>query len=172
MHSPRSEWYRFIATAPATIANTVTETTQFPTGTGSLTLEPENLQAGMTYRIRLRGHVSTQNTVDTTIKVKLGSTVILSHTGNLAAGLDQTATDFDAEMRVCAAGINGQICMNGMTRTANKNGVGPINGRSLNAQAATVDLSTAKTLDVTYQWADADPNNTLTITHATVEVWS
>ena len=168
-NSPRTDWLRYSASSVKTIANTTTETSQFPSGIGSLTLEPVNLHGGRTFRIRIRGHINTHSSVDTTIRVKLGGVTVYSQTATLP-NLTDTATDFDAELRIVDDGSTGHVCMNGMTKTVGSSGVNNVTGRSLYADNVAIDLSGPCLLDVTYQWSTAHPDNALTLTHATVEV--
>ena len=168
-NSPRTDWMRFSASSIKTIANTSREVSQFPTGIGSLTLEPENLHGGRTFRIRIRGHINTHSSVDATIRVKLGGILVCEHTATLS-GLSNACTDFDAEIRIVDAGGTGHVCLNGMTKTVGSSGMATVTGRSLYADSVSIDLSSPCLLDVTYQWSTAHPDNALTLTHATVEV--
>lgn len=66
----------FSQTATRTITNTTTETSQFSTGVGTLTLPANFFKVGKTIRLMLRGYISTTGTPNATIRIKLGSTVI------------------------------------------------------------------------------------------------
>lgn len=166
MYKHNSEWVKYRGTGTTTVANTLVESTQFPAGEGSLTFQPNEMQVGNSFRIKLRGLITTHNTVTNVLRVKLGGVTLLTSTASVPV-LTDSATDLEIEIKVCVAGASGTVCMNGTTRTAGGGNVGP--ARSMYAPATAVDLSVPVTLDITYQWGEANPLNILTISHASIE---
>lgn len=68
----------FVQTASATIANSTTETTISSTGVGRLTLPANFFIIGRTIRITGRGFHSSTANPNITLKIKFGSTVMLT----------------------------------------------------------------------------------------------
>lgn len=166
MYKYNTEWVKFRGTGTATITNTLDEMTQIPSGDGSLTFSPNELQVGNAFRVKLRGLITNKNTNNNVLRVKFGGVTLLESTASVPV-LTDSATDLEIEIKVCVAGASGEVCMNGTTRTAGGGNVGP--ARSMYAPATAVDLSVPVTLDITYQWGEADPLNILTISHASIE---
>lgn len=171
----------FTQTADQAISNTTTETTIFGSGQGSLTI-PSGLlnRVGATIRIRIAGVHQTKASSPGTlgVKVKLGSTVVLSRTGaGLTAGVPASSWfEIVATGTVRTTGASGTMQWYGSYR--NDQGgfqVGPsewaLNGAAgATAQPVTVDVTGAPVLDTTLQFSTADTTNNNTSQVATVEL--
>lgn len=75
----------FAQTTNQTVANTVTETTLIDGGVGTLALPANFFKVGKSIRFELLGYHSSTANPNITIKVKLGSTVVLT-TGAVTSG--------------------------------------------------------------------------------------
>ena len=159
----------FTQTADRTIGNTTTETTMFSTGVGSLSIPANTLVAGRTYRIKLKGYASGTNGDTSTIKVKIGSTELVSSTGNWQTLTDIGFTlEFDFTCRT--TGTTGTVAGNGFSLVSGGQGFSTVSMRALLAGTDTINTTIANTIDLTYQWSDAKAGNTITITNASIEV--
>ena len=156
----------FTQTANKTIADTVTETTLFGTGVGTLTLPVVFFVAGKTIRVTIRGFYSEGTASNGTFNVKLGSVSICT-TGAFAIAGAATNVGWVASVDITcrSTGASGTVHGQGMYLYST-NGQQPIQ----NTAVATVDTTGTLTLDVMWTWSVNNANNTITSTNATVEV--
>ena len=159
----------FTQIADKTIGNTTTETTMFSTGVGSLNIPANSLVAGRTYRIKLKGYASGINGDTSTIKVKIGTTELVSSTGAW-----QTLTDIgftlEFEFTCRTTGATGTIAGNGYSLVSGGQGFSTVSMRALLAGTDTINTTASQDIDLTYQWSSANAGNTITITNASIEV--
>lgn len=117
---------------------------------GGLTIEPAKFVAGKTYRLLVRGTMSTNASTSSTFnfRVKLGSTTIAT-TGNIFVGTNVTNRVFEADIMftVRTTGASGTVMTMGMFQDENDGGQKFDNGTS----TSTIDMTASKTIDVTVQ---------------------
>lgn len=161
----------FVATADATVGNTVTETTLFGAGSGSLTQAANSLVVGRSLVVRMDGYI-TSGVPTFRVRVKLGATVIADTTAvatpNMAAAQAITVEAVLTCRSIGGAGtVFGQVSYNfsgtPVSATLSK-------FPSNTAAAVVVDTTAAQTLDVMATWGTAAVGNTLTITNSSVIV--
>ena len=159
----------FTQIADKTIGNTTTETSMFSTGVGSLNIPANSLVAGRTYRIKLKGYASGINGDTSTIKVKIGTTELVSSTGAWQTLTDIGFTlEFDFTCRT--TGATGTIAGNGYSLVSGGQGFSTVSMRALLAGTDTINTTASQDIDLTYQWSSANTGNTITITNASIEV--
>jgi len=157
----------FTQTATGTAANTVSETTITSTGVGTLTLPTDFLLAGKTIKITGHGIHSASGSPSITIKVKLGSTVVLT-TGSVATG-NTTNEEWEiAALITCrTAGSSGTVFAQGCYI---ENASTPRSFGMANTSATTINTTTSQALTITAQWTAANVANTISLTNLVVEV--
>lgn len=161
----------YTQTADKTIANTTTETSMVGTGIGSLTLPANFLTVGKTIRIKMMGYLSGTNGDASTIKIKLGSTVILSAIATIPATVTGVLFELEFTMTCRASGATGTIIGEGHTIIAGGIGFSTSTTREMLLTApVTINTTQSLTLDTTYQWGTARAGNTLTSTIFVAEV--
>lgn len=160
----------FNATASATVANTVTETTIIGTGTGSLTLPVNFLAVAKAIEVEAWGTIATILTPTLRIKVKLGTNVIIDTTA--ATLLTITGTNLwntKAVIECRTAGATGTVFGQGMgmyyTSVTGLSGIA-----SPNTTTSTVDTTATQVIDFTVTWGTASASNTITCTNFKVKV--
>lgn len=160
----------FNATASATVANTVTETTIIGTGTGSLTLPVNFLAVAKAIEIEAWGTIATLVTPTLRIKVKLGSTVVIDTTA--ATLLTITGTNLwntKAVIDCRTAGATGTVFGQGMAMYyTSATGLAGI--ASPNTTTSTIDTTATQAIDCTIQWGSASASNTITCTNFKVTI--
>lgn len=157
----------FTQTATGTVANTTTETAITSTGVGTLTLPANFFAVGKSLRISGKGLHSSAANPDITIRVKLGSTTILT-TGAVPSSAD-TDAQFDIEGMITARtiGASGTIMAQGHYE---EDGTSPDTFQMTNTSTTTIDTTASQTLSITAQWSAASASNTISLTNLTVEV--
>lgn len=147
----------FAQTATATVTSNI-ETTLMAAGTGSLTIPGGSWVVGKSYKIVVRGVYSTApaNPANYVFKIKLGSTVI-AQTASVFVGSSKTNVPFElrAELTCRATGASGSVFTMGTVYTAD----GSTDNINNGITAATVDLSTDQTLDITVKLSDSTTGN-------------
>ena len=174
----------FNSVTTTTITNTTSETSIIPTGAsiiGSATLQAStsltpNLVTGKKYRFTANGTINTRNSSPGTLtaRMKLGSAVIASVSGfSLHADLKPPTNNFfiDSVFTIRTASSGGTVVGFGSLQTDNSNLVqsGPNIACLANLGQITVDCTTDKIFDFTFQFSLADASNTITINEATLE---
>ena len=160
----------FVSTGDATVANTVTETTIIGSGVGTLTLPANFLVAGKTIRITAKGYYGTTGTPTINIKVKLGSTVVMS-TGAQTQALNITSQYFEAsgDITCRTVGAGGTVYGQGHALLATT-AVATTVEEMVNTATTTIDTTTTQAVGLTATWGTASASNTITGTNFTLEV--
>lgn len=149
----------FTQTTTATISASNDETTLTSSGAGSLTIPAASWFPGKTFKIVIHGTYSTSDTdpANLTIKIKLGTTVIAQSSLFLGSGKSDISFELRAELTCRTTGSSGTIFTMGMINSGD-DWVSQIdNGTS----AATVNLSTSQTLDITATLSDDHAGNSI-----------
>ncbi len=160
----------FTQTANATVANTVSETTLFGNGQGSLTLPVNYLTVGRTIKIVAEGFYSSALVAGTIIfRVKLGSTTFLA-TASITA-VNSVTNDLwklEAELTCRTTGGSGSVIGQGVL-TLSTTTILAASVQLVATSASTIDTTATQAVNVTVQWGTADAANTITGTNATVQ---
>lgn len=156
----------FTATATATVANTVTETTLVGSGVGSNVLPSNFFAVGKVLKVQMRGILSETGTPTLQIKIKYGSTVILDTTAiTLTGGIPANAAwTLGADICCRSAGATGTIQCAGGFGYQTASGTSSVNYNWLPSNLATIDTTASNTLDVTVTWGTASASNTISST--------
>lgn len=161
----------FTQTATRTIANTVTETSLFTTGVGTLTLPANFFLAGKTIRLVLTGTLADTGTPTVRLRLKYGSTTIIDSTAQTLAALTGTEEwRATCELTCRAAGASGTIAGDIWFAYDTATGTGAIQGLNIAPTTATVDTTASGAIDLTWEWGAADVANTVSCVIASVEV--
>ncbi|NCC88670.1 MAG: hypothetical protein EOM05_12565 [Clostridia bacterium] len=161
----------FTQIADKTISNTVTETTLFGTGVGSLIIPANLLVVGRTYNIKFRGYMSGVNGNNATLKLKLGNVTLVTSTNTMPATFTNAYFENDFTFTCRSIGETGTIIGNG--RTIINAGIESSTSYTRTLQmtsVATINTTIANAINSTYTWATASENNTITVTNASIEV--
>jgi len=161
----------FAQTADKTIANTVTETTLFGTGIGTLTLAANFWVIGKTVRITISGDFADTGTPTARVKVKFGATTLIDSTALSLTALGGTEEwDIHILMTCRTTGAAGTIETNIIFEYETTIGSSPIERFDIPGTSTVVDTTAIGALDATFQWGTASASNTLTSEVALVEV--
>ena len=156
----------FTQTASVTVANTTTQTTLLDGGVGSVTLPVNFFYPGRTLRITLYGYHSTVANPNITMRVKFGSTTILT-TGAVASGNStNTAIKLEGFVTCRTDGATGTVIGQG---TYTEAGGGANIFDMTNTATTTIDTTASQTVDITVQWGTASASNTITSTNVILE---
>lgn len=160
----------FTSTASATVANSVAETSIIGTGVGTLTLPANFFVVGKTIRVRVRGIMSITGTPNITVKVKLGSTVIVS-TGVVAAAGTVANNLFDVVVDIIcrSVGASGTVMGTGGF-TYQKSTLVPATLGMVATAAVVVDTTASQVVGATVEFGTADAGNTISGQVTSVEV--
>lgn len=151
-------------TASVTVANSVAETTVLGTSIGSKTILANVTKIGGRIKATVSGIISNTATPTLTLKLKLGSTVVLS-TGAITtpSGLSNSLLLLKIDATFRTVGGSGTIIGQGFAILN-----GTIFPLTLTA-TVTIDTTANQEIDVTAQWGTASASNTLTVTNAEIE---
>lgn len=151
-----------------TIANTAAETTVIGALVGSNLIPAGRLTAGSTIRIRARGIMGDTGAPTLRIRVKVGANTYCD-TGAvaLAAIAGTHGWIFEADVTVRTPGSPGTAIGNSNFQVSVHL---PPDLDTTNTATTAIDTAIANTVDLTFQWGTADPANTLTVTHYTMEI--
>jgi hypothetical protein len=173
----------FNSITSTTISSTTSETSIIPTGSsiiGSATLlaltgTTPQLVTGKKYRFTANGNITTKSSPagNLTARMKLGSSVIASISGfSLHPSISSPNNFFiQSTFTIRSASSTGTVVGSGFLQTDNNNllsGATNIVGLN-NLGQITVDCTTDKIFDFTFQFSTADASNTITINEATLE---
>lgn len=157
----------FVQTATGTCANTTTETTITSTGIGTLTLPANFFVAGKTIRIKAWGFHSSTASPNLTMKVKFGSTAILT-TGAHAMHNDTNGLwEIDCMITCRTTGSSGTVFGQGLF--ADYGTLGD-HVQMVNTATTTVNTTTTQAVTVSAQWGTASASNTISLTNLAMEV--
>ena len=149
----------FSQIATVTVANTVTETTLLGAGSGSVIIPAGFFTAGRTIKIKGFGYYSATSTPNITIKIKFGSTTILT-TGAAASGNDTNGT--------CRTiGATGTVQSQGLFQEV---GAAAIGFPMVNTSTNTIDTTITQTVGITVTWGAASAGNTISLSNLIIEV--
>lgn len=161
----------FSATADKTVANTVTETSLFGTGVGSLTLPANYFVAGKTIRVRMKGYIGNTSTPTIQIKSYVGTTAIADTTAQAMVALTGNhAFRIDALFTCRAVGGASDGAVIGQIHATYENSTSAYNISSVTTAAVNVSTIVDKAIDLKLTWGTAAAANTATITNAIVDV--
>ena len=150
-----------IAAASTTITNTNTETTF---SNGSVSIPANTLKVGSVIRVRAHGVAPSTNSTDTlTIKLKIGTTVLVA-----SAAIDVANDDtfvVDAYLIVRTIGATGTLVANGLIGL----GVDTVGTTRVDSGSATIDTTGALTLALTATWSVASASNQVALQSFIVE---
>lgn len=151
-----------------TIANTAAETTAIGALVGSNLIPAGRLTAGSTIRIRARGIMVDTGAPTLRIRVKVGANTYCD-TGAvaLAAIAGTHGWIFEADVTVRTPGSPGTAIGNANFQVSV---AFPPDLDTTNTATTAIDTAIANTVDLTFQWGTADPANTITVTHYTMEI--
>lgn len=153
----------FDQTADQTVANTLTETTLFGAGNGTLTLPANFFKAGGTLFSEIRGHVETTGNPTLRIRSYLGATVLMDTTAlALGALTGQEYFRISLKMTCRTAGAPGSIAVAMAMEYHRGVGSAPMDMLESIPAAVAVTTTGALTLNITAQWGTANPANIIT----------
>jgi len=156
----------FTQTSSVTVANTTTESTLVGSGVGRVTIPSDFLLEGKTLRLAMMGYLSDTATPTLNMKVKLGSTTLVS-TGAVALSGTISNNHWQLEALITCRGVN-TLFAQGQFNYDNSNQTGKMEGM-VATSASTVSTGIDNLLDITATWGAADAANTITCTHFIVE---
>ena len=157
----------FIQTATGTIANSTVETSISSTGIGTLVLPANFFVIGKTLRIIARGFHSSAASPNITIKIKFGSTVMLT-TGAVASANDTNAGfEILGNITCRTTGVSGTVFSQGSYQEM---GATPKVFQMVNTATTTISTTSSQTITITAQWGTASASNTISLTNLTIEV--
>lgn len=155
----------FAQTANATVANSTAETTLIGTGVGAKTFLANSSEIGSSYVFLMCGYHSSVSNPNLTIRVKLGTTTILTSGSVQLGNSTNEYIEIRGEVTVRTTGASGTIFAQGFVLMA---GQGHTHFSMSNTSAITVDTTVDQISDITAQWAVANAGNTITITNFTI----
>lgn len=159
----------FTQTADKTFGNTTDETSIVGTGLGSVSFPANFLKYGKKLRITGWGILSGASGTSTTLKIKLGDTVITTSTSNLPTTLSNVKFDIAIDLTVRSTGTTGTVICGGTTTIHASIGFGTATTRNFRTETPVViDTTTALALDITYQFGVAAETNTITLSDLSV----
>lgn len=144
--------------------NINTEFSIIGAGVGSLTLPKYLLSVGKKLRITGWGILSGVNGTATTLKIKLGTTEIISSTDNLPTALTDVKFDIEANITVREIGATGTVICGGTTTIHSAVGFGTSTTRNFfTASPIEIDTTAEQILSATYQFGTASTDNNLVL---------
>lgn len=157
----------FVQTATATCANTTTETTISSTGVGTLTLPANFFVAGKTIKIKGWGYHSSTTNPNLTIKVKFGSTVILTTGAHTMHNDTNSLWELNADITCRTTGGSGTVFAQGLFADYGTNGD---HVQMVNTATTTISTTSSQAITITAQWGTASSSNTISLSNLTLEV--
>lgn len=156
-----------------TITNTTDETSLIGNGVGTSVLKANTLEAGKTYRTKIRGLISGIKSVTGTIRIKIGDQTLITSVAEMPALLVNNYYESDLSI-VCRStdenNIADVIICEGKTTIIGGVGLNTTYSRALiMTDTTTIDNSIDQIIDVTYQWGTASTSNTISSIMFTLE---
>lgn len=147
----------FVATEDVTVADTTSETSIVGAGVGDKTLRVNALRVGSTIRLTVRGFISDVGNPTLNIRVKLGSTTMVS-TGAVALSAALSNADFSLEVLLTcrSIGASGTVVANGYFMYSNGTTLDMVT-----TTPTTIDTTITEEVGVTVEWGTANAGNTL-----------
>lgn len=161
----------FVQTANANLNTSVTETTLIGTGIGTATLPANFLTIGKTIRVKMMGFYGTKASPvgALTVRLKYGSTTLLTLSPTLVVSLTNQPFFLDFDITCRTTGATGTVFAQGIGDFYSAAATsGPITG--VTTATTTIDTTASSKIDITFQWATSNANNTVTSTNYTMEV--
>lgn len=163
----------FNQTETKTIANTTDETSLVGNGIGINVLKANTLEAGKTYRTKIRGLISGLKGITGTIRIKLGNQTLITSVAEMPALLVNNYYESDLSI-VCRSidenNIADVIICEGKTTILGGVGLNTTYSQALiMTDTTTIDNSIDQMIDVTYQWGTASTSNTISSIMCTLE---
>ncbi len=162
----------FVATADATVGNTIDEGTLIGSGVGSLTLPAAFFTVGRTLRIHSSGHHSATGTATITLRVKLGSVEVLASAPFYPMSVSTKPWSIDTEITCRSTGASGTVMAQGVFRYYTESE--PDNGESCfpmgGTTTVTIDTTGTLAVNMTADWGTAAVGNTITGTNVSLEI--
>jgi len=157
------------ATATATVASTVTETTLIGSGVGTVTLPANFFLAGNSVRIRATGVYSTKAATAGTlrIRIKKGTTVLL---GTTAQTVTDNLTARVWELNATITAKSGTAVIENTKVRLSTSATAEQAWEMNNGTTAVTIGSTSEALNLTAEWGTSDASNTISCTNFVVEV--
>lgn len=158
----------FIQTATQTVTNSAVETGIVSnTGSGSYVLPANFFTVGKSLILRGKGTHSSPGGAQITIRVKFGSTVIMT-TGTVNSGVDTDAQfEIEAFITCRTVGASGTVMGQGFY---NENGSTPTVFEMTNTTTTTIDTTASQTVSITAQWDSASTSRSISMTNFYIEV--
>ena len=148
-----------------------TETTMIPTTIrGTKTIRTEQFEAGSTYKIFGYCQLTTGANQTGTIRVKIGSTTLVSESATLTSNLSSARAKFEIIVTITAIGASGKAGVSGDLTIFNTipPNLGNVVGRAIaTASDVTIDTTANRDIDVTYQFGAT--GNTLQVREFNIE---
>lgn len=162
----------FKQTADKEITNTTIETSLFGTGVGTRTIAANSLVAGNTIRINLQGVISVHANVNEplTIRVKYGTSSIITIAGSLFQNLSEAVFSVDLMITARTVGASGTMRPAGFILIEVRAMGYPQMIRLQTASDFSVNTTTAKVIDITAEWGNAKKENILITNVSTIEI--
>jgi hypothetical protein len=154
----------FTQTATGTIANSTTETAITSTGIGTLTLPTNFFIAGKTLLIKGSGFHSSTASPTCDIKVKFGSTTIVTTGAHTHHNATNGYFEFSAIITCRTTGASGTVFGQGSFFDATE--LVPMG----TIATVTINTTTTQAITVSAQWSAASASNTISMTNFSVEV--
>ena len=147
------------------------ETTMIPTTiVGTKTIRTEQFEVGSTYKIFGYCLLTTGANQTGTIRIKIGSTTLLSESATLTSNLSNARAKFEVIITITAVGANGKARVSGDLTIFNTMppNLGNVVGRAITtATDVTIDTTANRDIDVTYQFGAT--GNTLQVREFNIE---
>lgn len=145
-----------------TVANSSVETSLFGTLVGTKTLPANFFKPGKTIRVHISGIAGSTGTPNLTLKLKLGSLVIVASAATGIPSLGTNCFDVVASMVCLTTGVSGTVQGTGIATIATASVSAPLVMGMPNGSASTVDTTASQVIDFTATWNAASPSNTIT----------
>lgn len=145
------------------INNTIVETTLIGTGVGTLSVPPNSFSVGDSFHAIMTGHLNCANNQGISFRIKANS-ILLADTGSVTLN---TATNrhfrLEVFFTVRTLGVSGVASIvSGGTFMYTKNASVAFEGADFSTETLVgFDTTIANTLNVTAQWASANPDNSI-----------
>jgi hypothetical protein len=158
----------YIQTATETISNSTVEANIMSnTAAGSAVLPANFFKVGTSLKVYGKGIHSSPGGSQITIKIKLGTTVILT-TGAVASGNDTNAQfDIEGVITCRTTGASGTVFAQGHYE---EDGSSPTTFQMTNTTTTTIDTTASQTVIVTAQWDSASASRSISMTNFYIEV--
>ena len=151
----------FVMTADKTVANTVTETSLFAGGSGSLTIAANALTVGGIIDFRLTGIISDTATPTLRLRVKFGATTILDSTAVTLGAITNDYFEVKGQIICRTTGVSGTVIGAALFDTSGGDLL-PLVRTGGSPDTVTIDTTATQAFDITLEWGAASASNTVT----------